>query len=107
MKKNQLFPEGFGFALGKHPDFKLILSDSVDATILPEIQTSLIELIQGFALYSNSNVEVDGSYSDLTTDKPDPIYWGLELLKSTLISQDQLSELDDVRRNGKNKIESK
>ena len=64
---------------------------------MQEYQNSLIELIQGFSLYTNKTVEKDKNYNGWVTDKPDPIYDGLEILKMFMLDSSQMYELHSSR----------
>lgn len=97
---------GEGFALTDKENFKLVPLFG-DITQLATYQESLINLMQGFTLYSNPMVEKDIQYEGWVTDKPEPIYFGLEMLKSMLLNSGQLNELQEYRIKTKRKKEKK
>lgn len=93
MDYTKLFPEGFGIDNGS---FKTTLQNAE----LPELanyQLALVDLIQGFAILQNEYVEVDKQFDGWVTQSPTPIFYGLEILKSFMISKEQLSELEESR----------
>lgn len=93
-KDENLFQEGF--RLNKSTPFKVVPTNG-GVIDLPEYQNSLIELIQGFSLYTNKTVEKDKNYNGWVTDKPDPIYDGLEILKMFMLDSSQMYELHSSR----------
>lgn len=105
MKKEHLFPEGFSLE-GSQTTFK-VLPVNVEITELKTYQNALIELIQGFSLYTNVRVEKNNCYDGWVTDKPETIYYGLEVLKAFMLSKDQLNELQISRERSVSKKEKK
>lgn len=103
MNYNELFPEGFGIENGA---FKITMA-SGEITQLVDYQRALIDLIQGYTIYSNESVSGDPQFSGWTTQAPTPIYYGLELLKSLMLSAEQLDEFQDYRMEKAKELKAK
>lgn len=61
--------------------------------------------MQGFVLYSSNRVEKEIQFEGWITDRPDSIFYGLEILKSLMLSVEQLNELIVSKLKAKRKKE--